>query len=54
MQTIRSLTKEDLINLINQNFPDEKHVIVASFISVGSKEFPQQALLLHKVLDEMI
>lgn len=53
MQTIRSLTKEDLITLINQSFPDEKHTIVASFVSVGSQEFPQQAILLHKALDEM-
>lgn len=53
MQSMQSLTKKDLIDLIDRSFPDEKHTIVASFFSCGEYGHPQQVIVLHKMLEEM-
>lgn len=51
MQGMKSLTKQDLIDLLNEAFPDAKEPeAVATFFycSAGHKQPQQQCILLHK------
>ena len=51
MQGMKSLTKQDLIDLVNETFPDSKGPeAVATFFycSDGYKQPQQQCILLHK------
>lgn len=55
MTSVRNLTKEELIELIERNFPEARsHQTVATLFTVneGLGEPVQQSILFHRPVDE--
>ena len=55
MTSVKNLTKKDLLELIEENFPEaRKHETIATLFTVneGYEKPLQQCILFHKVVNE--